>query len=157
MDYVYLQTEDIMYQRVMVAVDGSETAQRGLKEAIALAKDQKAQLAIVHVMDIVVVYAAGQFPGTYIEGLRESAQRTIAQACNAARAEGIEPEVKSPEIMSSGSHVADTLIEAAEAWRADVLVIGTHGYRGFRHLLLGSVAEGVVRAATMPVLLIRHV
>lgn len=144
-----------MYQRIMVAFDGSETAKRGLQEAIALAKDQKAQLAIIHVIDIVVVYAAGQFPGTYVESLRDFAQRTIAQALELARAEGIEPEVQSPEIMSSGAHIAETLVEAAQQWRADLLVIGTHGYRGVRHMLLGSVAEGVVRAAGMPVLLVR--
>ncbi len=40
-------------------------------------------------------------------------------------------------------------------WQADLIVIGTHGRRGFRHLLLGSVAEGVIRMAAQPVLLIR--
>jgi len=59
-----------MYQRIMVAVDGSNTSTKGLKEAIALAKDQGAKLAIVHVIDIVVVFGAGQFPGTYIEATR---------------------------------------------------------------------------------------
>mgnify|MGYP000107730494 CR=1 FL=1 len=44
-----------MYQRIMVAVDGSETAERGLKEAIALANDQKARLAIVYVIDLVAI------------------------------------------------------------------------------------------------------
>jgi nucleotide-binding universal stress UspA family protein len=46
-------------------------------------------------------------------------------------------------------------VEAATAWPADLLVIGTHGRRGLDHLLLGSIAESVVRLAPMPVLLVR--
>jgi nucleotide-binding universal stress UspA family protein len=47
------------------------------------------------------------------------------------------------------------LAEHAKGWPADLVVIGTHGRRGFHRLLLGSVAEGFVRVATMPVLLVR--
>ena len=51
--------------------------------------------------------------------------------------------------------IATAIVEEAAAWGADLIVIGTHGRRGFEHLVLGSVAEGVVRRATVPVLLIR--
>ena len=69
-----------MYQRIMVAVDGSETSKRGLQEAIQLAIDQKAKLAIIHVIDLVIVYGAGQFPGAYVEGTRELAREAVEQA-----------------------------------------------------------------------------
>ncbi len=144
-----------MYQRIMVAVDGSETSQRGLQEAINLAKEQKAKLAIVHVIDIVVVFGAGQFPGTYIEATRELAHETIAHARKSALAAGIEPEIQSPEIVSSGYHVAETIADAARDWKADLLVVATHGRRGVSRLLIGSVAERVVRLATCPLLLVR--
>jgi nucleotide-binding universal stress UspA family protein len=144
-----------MYQRIMVAVDGSETAERGLKEAITLAKDQKAKLAIIHVIDIVVVFGAGQFPGTYIEATRELARQTVEHARKTAQATGIEPEILSPEIVTSGYHVGDTIAERARDWKADLLVVGTHGRRGVSRLLLGSVAERIVRVAPCPLLLIR--
>jgi len=146
-----------MYQRIMVAVDGSDTAGRGLKEAINLAKDQKAKLAIVHVIDIVVVFGAGQFPAAYIEATRELARDTIEQARKTARASGLEPEIQSPEIVTAGYHVADTIAELARDWKADLLVVGTHGRRGVSRLLIGSVAERVVRLAPCPLLLVRGV
>jgi nucleotide-binding universal stress UspA family protein len=144
-----------MYQRIMVAVDGSATAERGLKEAIALAKDQKAKLAILHVVDLVVVYGAGQFPGAYIEATRELARETTEHARKTAVAAGLDPEIQSPEIVTGGYHVAETIAELAKNWNADMLVVGTHGRRGVSRLLLGSVAERIVRLATCPLLLVR--
>jgi len=144
-----------MYQRIMVAVDGSDTARRGLQEAIDLAKDQKARLAIVHVIDLVVVYGAGQFPGSYIDSTREFGRNAIEQARKTAQAAGIEPEMQSPEIITTGYHVADTIAQLATDWKADLLVVGTHGRRGVSRLLIGSVAERIVRVAPCPLLLVR--
>jgi len=144
-----------MYQRIMVAVDGSETAERGLKEAITLAKEQRARLAIVHVIDIVVVFGAGQFPGTYVEATHELARDTIDHARKTAQAAGVEAEILSPEIVTAGYHVADTIAQLARDWNADLLVVGTHGRRGVSRLLIGSVAERIARVAPCPLLLVR--
>jgi nucleotide-binding universal stress UspA family protein len=144
-----------MYQRIMVAVDGSETAERGLQEAIRLAKDQQARLAIVHVIDIVIVNGAEEFSETYIDSMREYARSVLEQAHKAAQAAGVETEVQSPEIFTSGFHVADKIAQLASDWKADLLVVGTHGRRGVQRLLLGSVAERVVRVAPCPLLLVR--
>ncbi len=144
-----------MYQRIMVAVDGSDTSKRGLQEAINLAKDQKAKLAITHVIDLVVVYGAGQFPGAYIEAARDLARETIEHARKTSIATGIDPEIQSPEIVTAGYHVADTIAQLARDWKADLLVVGTHGRRGVSRFLLGSVAERIVRVAPCPLLLVR--
>ncbi len=144
-----------MYQRIMVAVDGSATAERGLQEAIGFARDQKAKLAIVHVVDIVVVFGAGQFPGTYIAATRELANDIIERARETARAAGIEAEILSPEIVTSGYHVGDTIANVAREWHADLLVVGTHGRRGVSRMLIGSVAERIARMAPCPLLLVR--
>lgn len=144
-----------MYQRIMVAVDGSETAQRGLQEAIKLAADQKARLAIVHVIDIVVVNGAEEFSETYIDSMRQYANETLERARSSAKAAGLEAEVQSPEIVTSGFHVSDKIAQLAEEWKADLLVVGTHGRRGVSRLLLGSVAERIVRMAPCPLLLVR--
>ena len=144
-----------MYKRIMVAIDGSDTAQRGLKHAIDLARDQKARLAIIQVIDVVIARAARGYRMAYIESEREHARDVTSKALDAARAAGVEAEVQTPEIERDGQHVTDAIVDAARAWQADLLVIGTHGQRGWRHLLLGSVAEGIVRAANTPVLLVR--
>ena len=145
-----------MYQRIMVAIDGSDTSKRGLQEAINLAKNQNAKLAIIHVIDLVVVYGAGQFPGAYIEATRELAREAIEHARMIAIAAGINPEVQSPEIITAGYHVADTIEQGARDWKADLLVVGTHGRRGVSRFLLGSVAERIVRVAPCPLLLVRE-
>jgi len=144
-----------MYQRIMVAVDGSDTAERGLQEAIRLAKDQKARLAIAHVIDIVVVNGEEGFSETVIDTMREYARDTLDKARKAAQDAGVEADAQSPEIVTSGYRVADKIVELAREWKADLLVIGTHGRRGFSRMLLGSVAEGVVRMAPCPLLLVR--
>ena len=144
-----------MYQRIMVAVDGSETAERGLKEAIALANDQKARLAIVYVIDLVIIYEFGEPSITYADTARDFARSTIERARRTAQEAGIEPDILSPEIVTTGYHVADTIAQLAHDWKADLLVVGTHGRRGVTRLLLGSVAERVVRVAPCPLLLVR--
>jgi nucleotide-binding universal stress UspA family protein len=144
-----------MYQRIMVAVDGSDTAERGLREAIGLALEQKAELAIVHVIDIVVVDSGDGFGQTYIENMRELARDTLERARKAAQAAGIEPQVQSPEIVTTAYRVADAIAKAAQEWKADLLVVGTHGRRGVNRLLLGSVAERIVRVAPCALLLVR--
>jgi nucleotide-binding universal stress UspA family protein len=144
-----------MYKRIMVAVDGSDTAERGLQEALALARDQKARLAIAHVIDIVVVNGAEDFSETYMDNLRDFARETLEKARKSAQAAGIEAEVQSPEIVTSGYHVADKIAELARDWKADLLVVGTHGRRGVSRLLLGSVAERIVRMAPCALLLVR--
>jgi nucleotide-binding universal stress UspA family protein len=144
-----------MYQRIMVAVDGSETSQRGLMEAINLAKDQKAKLTIVHVIDLVIVHGAGGFFGPFVQSTREFANEIVERARKVVQAEGIEAEIQSPEIVTTGYHVADTIAQLARDWNADLLVAGTHGRRGVSRLLIGSVAERIVRVAPCPLLLVR--
>ena len=144
-----------MYQRIMVAVDGSATAGRGLQEAINLTKDQKARLAIVHVIDLVIVHGAGGFSSAYFGATREFARDAIEHARKTAQSAGIEPEIQSPEIVTAGYHVADTIAQLARDWNADLLVVGTHGRRGVSRLLIGSVAERIVRVAPCSLLLVR--
>ena len=64
-------------------------------------------------------------------------------------------EAKLIELISSQGRIAEVIAEEAANWSADLLVLGTHGRRGFSRLFIGSVAENTVRIATTPVLLIR--
>ena len=146
-----------MYQRILVAVDGSSTSDRVLQEAIRLARDQRATLHIVHVVDMVPLLWDVEF--TDIEAiqraLRQAGRTLVDRAREAAKSAGIEAEAQLAEIGTPGQRVAGRIVQAATAWPADLLVIGTHGRRGLDHLLLGSIAEGVARLAPMPVLLVR--
>jgi nucleotide-binding universal stress UspA family protein len=147
-----------MYKHILVAVDDSDTSKSALYEAIKLTKvHQPATLRIIHVVDEYLDTQAALFfdPKTFDKSLLKLGQKVLDQMQGIARKEGIEVESRLLEIKTSRYKVAEKIVEEAKTWPADVLVLGTHGRRGFHHFLLGSVAEGVIRIAPMPVLLIR--
>jgi nucleotide-binding universal stress UspA family protein len=146
-----------MYRRILVPVDGSPTARRGLDEAIALARATGAAIRVLHVID--EPYAALGIdgicgaPGAILDLLRENAQRIVDEAAAPARAAGVAVDDAIED--SLHGRVCDLVAKAAVDWKADLLVIGTHGRRGLDRLLLGSDAEQILRTAPVPVLLVR--
>ena len=147
-----------MYKRILVAIDGSETSNVGLRHAIQLAKEHHAQLRLVNVVDDINLNIDA--PGELIEfqeRLMKAGTALLQKARKVAVKAALEPETKLLEILSLDQKVADVIVEEAKHWRADLVVIGTHGRRGLSRVFLGSVAEGVVRTSTTPVLLIRAV
>ncbi len=146
-----------MYKHILVAVDGSKTAQQALDEAIKLARQWQAQLRIVHVVDMVTLsWPESGYDATEVyESFRKEGRKVIEKAEETARAARVTAETKMLELDKLAHHVADLIAAEAEAWPADLIVIGSHGRRGVRRLLLGSVAEGVARIASKPVLLVR--
>lgn len=143
-----------MYERILVPVDGSPTANQGLAEAIKLAKLTGASLRIVHVVDE-LTFATGYetATGDLIGLLREAGAQILSAAKAVAEAAGVEAETALPEVF--GSRLCDIVGEQATLWGADLIVIGTHGRRGLGRLLIGSDAEQIVRTAPVPVLLVR--
>jgi len=146
-----------MFKRIMVAVDGSQTADQALQEAITLATELQAQLRIVHAVDIVNINLGAEFPNSseISDAMTKNGREILRKAEAVARAAGISAETRLIEIDTMGHRIPEMIAADAEAWPADLIVICTHGRRGLSHLILGSVAEGVVRVATKPVLLIR--
>jgi nucleotide-binding universal stress UspA family protein len=144
-----------MYQRILAAVDGSDTSNAALQEAIKLANDQHAVLRLVHVVDLTMAYSTVEAPYVfeYQKAMEMEGKKLVAECCESARAAGIEPDSKC--VVALAEHIYDVIEKEAVAWTADIVVIGTHGRRGLRRLLLGSVAEGFVRISSKPVLLIR--
>jgi nucleotide-binding universal stress UspA family protein len=147
-----------MYKRILVAVDGSDTSQRAFQEAVNLTKESGGQLRIVHVVDDVSLdlYREVVDPGEIQKATVKSGEAILSKAQTAVRAAGVKAETRLLKIEKLGRRVTDMIAQEADAWPADLIVIGTHGRRGFNRLLMGSVAEGVVRIATKPVLLVRE-
>jgi nucleotide-binding universal stress UspA family protein len=145
-----------MYERILVPVDGSRTSDVALHEAIKLAGDQKAELRIVYVIEDVVPMWDAEFLNIneIREALRQTGGRILAKAEAVARDAGVKAETRLIDTTSPGARIASMIAAEAKAWPADLIVIGTHGRRGVDHLLMGSVAEGVVRASLVPILLI---
>ncbi|MDZ7663571.1 universal stress protein [Thiohalophilus sp.] len=145
-----------MYKHILVAIDGSETAQHALKAAIRLAKVQQSELLVVHVInEISMSLPEGGYVPDVQEAFRESGREILRQAESDARKAGVTAETILLEIDKFGQNAADMIVAEAENRGADLIVIGSHGRRGIRRLLLGSIAESVMRLASRPVLLIR--
>lgn len=144
-----------MFKRIVVAVDGSETADQALQEAIRLAKKSKAQLRIVHVIDITNVNLGTELPSVSAsEPLTKAGTEVLRRAEARAAVAGLKTEIHLLVIEKFGQRVPQVIADDAEAWKADLIVICSHGRSGISHLLLGSVAEGVMRVSKTPVLLI---
>jgi nucleotide-binding universal stress UspA family protein len=149
--------EDTMFKRILVAVDGSDVAELALEESIKLARALQSQLRLVYVVDAINISLGADFPYPVemSKAIIKSGQALLHKAGAAASKAGIPVETRLIEIDILGQRIPELIAADAEAWPADMIVIGTHGRRGLSHLFLGSVAEGVVRVATKPVLLIR--
>lgn len=145
-----------MYRRILVPVDGSKASALGLREAIRLAKDQHAKLRLIHVVDkmaIIGVTEAGMDPKPVLARLARGGRRLLDQARQSAKKLGVHADTALYEPLTK--RVADAVLREAKKWRADLIVMGTHGRRGVPRLVLGSDAEQVVRLAEVPVLLVR--
>jgi nucleotide-binding universal stress UspA family protein len=144
-----------MYKRILVPIDGSSTSDRALQEAIKLIDAQPVQLRLVHVIDdLQFLNAEGYVDYAELRELtRKIGERALARAEEIARQADI--TVDTSLLEANGERIAHVIDAEATSWAADLIVIGTHGRSGFSHLLFGSVAEGVVRGASVPVLLVR--
>ena len=145
-----------MYQRILVPIDGSATSECALQEAIKLAAG-KAQLRLIYVVEEVYLLDAEGYAlidyAALREAVRHTGERSLVQAAEKVRQSGMTAETALLEV--TGERVASVIDGEAKRWPADLIVIGTHGRSGLSRLLLGSVAEGVVRGASVPVLLVR--
>ncbi|HEY0856968.1 MAG TPA: universal stress protein [Albitalea sp.] len=145
-----------MYDRILVPVDGSATAERGVREAIALAADQKATLLLLHVVDNFPMLAEAASATSYTDSLarlRRHGEDLVNQAQRAAAESGVKADTLVREIAQET--VADAIIDEARHASCDLIVMGTHGRRGISRLTMGSQAELVVRLSPVPVLLVR--
>lgn len=146
-----------MYKRILVAIDGSAHAAHALEHAVDLATALSARLRIIHVVDMGLL-PYGPELGIDIEALIEAryavAEKTLAAARDSVQTPGVEVETKLLDTALPTVHVATTIAEDAVSSQADLLVLGTHGRRGVERMVLGSVAEGVARRSTLPVLLV---
>lgn len=149
-----------MYKRILVAVDGSKGAEVALTEALALARSESSLLRVVHVVDSPYAYPEVWYTelATDVEALqrawRRAGQEVLDAALALARGAGVETEAAPLEM--NGRRISTVIVEEAQRWRADLIVVGTHGRRGLEEVLLGSVAEGVARTASGSVLLVRR-
>jgi hypothetical protein len=145
-----------MYKKILVPIDGSAAAARGLEEAIKLATDQKAAIRLIHVINelmVVTSYEATIYTADLIHALRESGNKLLDRAKQQVAKAGLTVETEMLE--AHGGQAGNTIAKDVERSHADLIVIGTHGRRGLSRVVMGSDAEQVVRLSKVPVLLVR--
>jgi nucleotide-binding universal stress UspA family protein len=146
-----------MFKRILVAVDASQTGELALQTAIGLAIESQAELRIVHAVDTVNINPGVEFPAPpeMTDSILKAGQEVLREAEVKAAAAGLAAGTSLVTIDTMNERIPEAIANDAETWLADLIVIGTHGRSGLSRLFLGSVAEGVARVATTPVLLVR--
>jgi nucleotide-binding universal stress UspA family protein len=138
------------YKKILIAVDSSEFAMAAAKKGLALAHQLNAQAALIFVVDTSKAMGnvdAGISPAEALIVLKKEAEQTLEQIAALYNGKGL------IKLMPEGRPTED-ILKTAETWGADLIVTGTHGRTGFMHLLLGSVAEYLMRHSKIPVMVV---
>ena len=145
-----------MYQRILVPIDGSETGEQGLREAIGLARGLNSRIRLFHVVNKTPWVYSPTTPEVIDELLtqmRSTGESILHEATRAVRAAGVEVDHRLME--APGERAGEFIVAEAMGWPAQLIVCGTHGRRGLRRVIMGSDAEYIVSHSTVPVLLVR--
>ena len=141
------------FRRILVPLDFSEHSQAALTLATELAKQHDAEIHLVHAYELptAVTMAYGvAIPQSVWDGVQEAALARLEEGRAKVAAAG----VKVSTHLATGP-AADAVTNAAETFGADLIVMGTRGLTGLKHVLLGSVAERTIRSAPCPVLTVK--
>ncbi len=138
------------FQRILIAVDSSEYAMEAAKRGLELAHSLKAEAALLFVVDTSKAMGnidAGFSPQQALIVLKKEAEQTLDEL--AAMYNGNQLMKFMPE-----GRPIDEIHLTAHTWDANLIVMGTHGRTGLKHLLMGSVAQHVVRHSKVPVMIV---
>lgn len=152
-----------MYRHILVAIDGSQASRHVAEHAFELAAQLGTAVTVLHVLEDVSVpfVQYGMEPYVDLEAVtpevveaqRSGADRLVADTA-ALAPDGL--RVEQVVLEATGRRIGEVIAGAADERGADLIVMGTHGHRGLSRVFLGSVADAVVRSATVPVTLVRH-
>jgi nucleotide-binding universal stress UspA family protein len=144
----------MQFRHILAPTDFSEYSKKAVASALELAKKFGAKLTILHVIELppypVEGYVTPSLSQTFMDDLERQATTELAQVIPEAEAAGVEVA----RVVGVGTPYRK-IIDTAEAEQVDLIVMATAGRTGFSHLIMGSIAERVVRTASCPVLTIR--
>ena len=150
-----------MYANILLSTDGSDVAKKGVEHGIALAKSLNAKVAVITITEPLPVdygsgHASGWIPSQeefdrYDAACKERADKVLGEAGAMAEKIGISAEL----LHVSSPHPASAIIETAKSRGCDLIVMASHGRRGFSKLWLGSQTSEVLADGSVPVLVVR--
>lgn len=136
-------------KRILIAIDDEKSGKKVATSILQLVKQLNAEVAIVSVVDTVVLMTDG---GVTPQELTEFIEKDY-EKCQQFIINKVFKDQKVETFIKNGKPF-DEIIKVAKRWKADLIVIGTHGRKGFSRLALGSVAENVIRNSTKPVFVV---
>ncbi|MEQ8195505.1 MAG: universal stress protein [Rhodospirillales bacterium] len=148
-----------MYKHILIATDGSKLADKGLSHGLGLAKALKAKVTIVTATEpwssLTMAHEAERMKPNPIQHYEETvgaaAKKILAAAETAAKKSGVDYKC----VHIADTHPAEAIADTAASKRCDLIVMTSHGRRGVKRVLLGSVASEVLGNSTVPVLIVR--
>ncbi|GGE67208.1 universal stress protein [Priestia taiwanensis] len=141
---------ELAYKTVLVAVDGSEEAERALAKAIQVAKRNNAKLVITHVADL-GVYTGNVYNPTFHESLVSYGEEILS----AYKDRATEAEIEVETYLAYGSAKSVIPKDVAIKFNVDLIVCGAHGTNAVERLFIGSVSESITRLAKCDVLVVK--
>jgi universal stress protein A len=140
-------------KRIVVPTDFSPRSEKAIRYAVELAKLVGARLTLLHVIPEMAAnaYSVEGFPAYQVEEWRQEAGEKLHKELAKAKLEYDAIDT----LMTTALHMRDEVIRIAKETPADLLVLSTHGYTGWKHVLLGSDAEKILEQAPCPVLVVR--
>jgi nucleotide-binding universal stress UspA family protein len=137
--------------RILVPVDFSEHSHKALRYALAFAAQFDAEVSLVHIVEQMVYPGDWMYPPLAVSDFATEKREQITERLRALSSGS---GVKTKQIVRLG-RAWQEVIEIAREQKCDLIILATHGYTGLKHVLLGSVAEKIVRHAPCPVLTVR--
>jgi len=140
-----------MFRTIVVPVDGSEPSNSAVSFALRMAAESGAQVTFAHAVEtakiVAMTSASSVAPQYALEAAMDAGKEILAEALSQAQ----QAKVVATTELIEGDCVS-SLLELADRAHADLIVVGSHGRSGLSRVLLGSVAEGILRRARVPVL-----
>lgn len=145
-----------MYRKILVALDGSDVAQAAFEHALHLGSMEDAEVLPVYIIEYSsAYYTTAVYDVTPVrDAMIEEANKVVTAANERLAAAGVRGKAQFIDKEGISPTIAQQLQDTAQEVGADLVVLGTHGRRGFQRMMLGSVAEAFLRLATCPVLLV---
>ncbi len=144
-----------MFKRILVPTDGSDITPHAVDMAIQLAKLHGAQLLTLSVMDPFPYSAVSEIqpvpPQEFIDAQQRLASKRVEDVCTAAAAQGLACQGHTVEAV----HAWEAIVDHAKDQSVDLIVMASHGRKGFAALLMGSEAQKVLTHIDLPVLIVK--
>lgn len=145
------------YQHILIPVDGSSTSLVAIQHAAKIAKAFNSKVTAICVLTVdpfvgVEFINSGEFSKEYISKVKDEIEQILVEAKNAFAKEGVEIETQIIE----GQTIHKEIVQTAADLKADLIVIGSHGRKGFKKFVLGSVTQALLGETQVPVLVIKE-